>query len=60
MVERHSHTLIDMIRGMIIYSTLPISLWMEPLKIVGHIPNRAPSQLVPKIPYELWTRRNAY
>jgi hypothetical protein len=30
--ERRSHTLIDMVRSMVSYSTLPISLWMEGLK----------------------------
>ena len=46
-----------MIRSMISYSTLPLSLWMEALKTAIHILNRVPSKLVPKTPYELWTRR---
>ena len=45
----------DMVRSMISYSTLPISLWMEALKASIHILNRAPSKSVPKTPYELWT-----
>ena len=45
----------DMVRSMISYSTLPISLWMEALKTVIHILNRVPSKSVPKTPYELWT-----
>ena len=44
-----------MVRSMISYSTLPISLWMEALKITVHILNRVPSKSVPKTPYELWT-----
>jgi hypothetical protein len=47
----------DMVRSMISYSTLPISLWMEALKTAAHILNRVPSKSVPKTPYELWTER---
>ena len=53
--ERRNRTLIDMVRSMISYSTLPISLWMEALKTVIHILNRVLSKSVPKTPYELWT-----
>jgi len=45
----------DMVRSMMSYSTLPISLWMEALKTAIYILNRVPSKSVPKIPYELWT-----
>jgi hypothetical protein len=55
--ERRNRTLIDMVRSMISYSTLQISLWMEALKTVIHILNRVPSKSVPKTPYELWTGR---
>jgi transposase InsO family protein len=55
--ERHNHTLMDMVRSMISYSILPISLWMEALKTATHILNRVPSKSVPKTPYELWTGR---
>ena len=44
-----------MVRSMISYSTLPISLWMEALKTTIHILNRVPSKSVPKTPYELCT-----
>jgi len=47
----------DMVRSMMSYSTLPISLWMEALKTAIHILNRVPSKSVPKTPYELWTGR---
>jgi transposase InsO family protein len=30
--ERCNHTLMDMVRSMLSYSTLPITLWMEALK----------------------------
>jgi hypothetical protein len=45
----------DMVRSMMSYSTLPLSLWMEALKTAIHILNRVPSKSVPKTPYELWT-----
>jgi hypothetical protein len=47
----------DMVRSMINYSTLPISLWIEALKTAIHILNRVPSKSVPKTLYELWTGR---
>ena len=49
--ERHNRTLIDMVRSMISYSTLQMSLWMEALKTAIHILNRVPSKLVSKTPY---------
>ena len=54
-VERRNRTLMDMVRSMISYSTLPINLWIEVLKIAIHILNRVPSKSVLKTPYELWT-----
>jgi transposase InsO family protein len=55
--ERRNRTLMDMVRSMISYSTLPVSLWMEALKTAIYILNRVPSKSVPKTPYELWTDR---
>jgi hypothetical protein len=55
--ERRNRTLMDMVRNMISYSTLPVSLWMEVLKTAIHILNRVPSKSVPKTPYEMWTDR---
>jgi hypothetical protein len=55
--ERRNHILMDMVRSMLSYSTLPISLQMEALKTVVHILNRVPSKSVPKIPYEMWIGR---
>jgi hypothetical protein len=55
--ERNNRTLVDMVRSMLSYSTLPISLWMDALKTTVHILNRAPSKSVPKTPYEMWTCR---
>jgi hypothetical protein len=55
--KRCNRTLMDMVRSMMRYYNLPLSLWMEVLKTVIHILNRVPSKSVPKTPYELWTRR---
>jgi hypothetical protein len=55
--ERRNRTLMDMVRSMLSYSTLPISLWMEALKTAVHILNRVPSKSVPKTSYEIWTGR---
>jgi len=53
--ESRNRTLMDMVRSMMSYSTLPLSLWMEALKTAIHILNRVPSKSVLKTPYELWT-----
>jgi transposase InsO family protein len=55
--KRRNCTLMDMVRSMMSYSNLPLSLWMVTLKTSIHILNRVPSKSVPKTPYELWTGR---
>ena len=55
--ERHNHTLLDMVRSMLSYSSLPVELWMEALKTAAHILNRVPSKSVPKTLFELWNGR---
>lgn len=55
--ERRNRTLMDMVRSMLSYSTVPISLWSEALKTAMYILNRVPSKAVPTTPYELWTGR---
>jgi hypothetical protein len=57
--ERRNRTLMDMVRSMLSYSTLPISLWMEALKTDIHILNRVPSKSMPRTPYEMWTDRKS-
>jgi hypothetical protein len=57
--ERRNRTLMDMVKSMLSYSTLPISLWMEALKTAVHILNRVPSKSVPKTPYEMWTGKKS-
>jgi transposase InsO family protein len=58
--ERRNCTLMDMVRSMLSNSMLPISLWMEALKIVVHILNRVPSKSVPKTSYKMWTSRKTH
>jgi hypothetical protein len=48
-VERRSHTLMDMVRIMLSHSKLPVELLMESLKIVVHILNRVPRKSIPKL-----------
>ena len=55
--EQWNRTLIDMVRSMMINSTLPEFLWGEALKSPIHILNHVPSRVVPKTPYELWEGR---
>jgi hypothetical protein len=57
--ERRNRTLMNMVRSMLSYFTLLISLWMESLKPAVYILNRVPSKLVPKTPYEMWTGRKS-
>ena len=55
--ERWNRTLMDMVRSMLSYSTIPLSLWMHALKTIVYLHNRVRSKVVPKTPYELWTGR---
>jgi hypothetical protein len=47
----------DMVRSMLSYSMLTISLWMGALKTTTHILNKVSSESVPTTLYELWTGR---
>jgi hypothetical protein len=38
--EHRNRTLMDVVHSMLSYSTLPVELWMEALKIAAHILNR--------------------
>ncbi|KAK0574097.1 hypothetical protein LWI29_018105 [Acer saccharum] len=55
--ERRNRTLLDMVRSMLSYSTLPISFWGYVLQTAIYILNDVPSKSVPKTPHELWTGR---
>jgi hypothetical protein len=52
-IESQNRTLMDMVRSILSYSMLPISLWMEALKTAVHIINRVLSKSVLKTPYGL-------
>jgi transposase InsO family protein len=51
--KRCNRTLMNMVRSMLSYFTLSISLWMEALKIVIHILNRVPIKSDSKMMYVL-------
>ena len=55
--ERRNRTLLDMVRSMMSYSTLPISFWGYALNTAMYLLNLGPSKTVPKTPVELWNRR---
>ena len=53
--ERRNHTLLDMVRCMLINSSLPEFLWGEALKTVAYIWNQVSSKSIPKTSYEVWS-----
>ncbi|KAL0544331.1 hypothetical protein IC582_019444 [Cucumis melo] len=55
--ERRNRTLMNMVRSMLINSSLLVSLWMYALRTAQYLLNRVPNKSVPKTPFELWTRR---
>lgn len=52
--ERRNRTLLDMVRTMMSFTSLPLSFWGYALEISAHVLNRMPSKVVPKTPCELW------
>ena len=54
-VERRNRTLLDMVRSMLSYSTLPIYFWGYALSTTMHLLNLVPSKSVSKTPMELWS-----
>ena len=56
-VEKRNRTLLDMIRSMLSYSTLPISFWGYALNTVMYLLNLEPLKSVPKTLVELWNGR---
>ena len=53
--KRRNHTLLNMVRCMLLNSSLLELLWGEALITVAYILNQVPSKYVPKTPYELWS-----
>ena len=52
--ERRNKTLLDMVRSMMSYSTLPISFWGYALNTTMYLLNLVPWKSVPKTTVELW------
>ena len=52
--ERRNRTLLDMVRSIMSYWTLPISFWGYALNTAMYLLNLVPSKSVPKTPVELW------
>ena len=55
--ERRNRTLLDMVRSMMSFSKLPISLWGYALETAACILNVLPSKSVTSTPYEIWKRK---
>ena len=52
--ERRNRTLLDMVRSMLSYSSLPESFWGYALETAAYILNLVPFKSVSKTPTELW------
>ena len=46
--------MLDMVRSMMGFAGLPISLWGYALELACYLLNRVPSKSITKMPYELW------
>ena len=57
--ERRNRTLLDMMRSMFSYSSLPSSFWGYALQTAMYIVNVVPSKSISKTPLELWNGRKA-
>ncbi|GJU12414.1 retrotransposon protein, putative, ty1-copia subclass [Tanacetum coccineum] len=55
--ERRNRTLLDMVRSMMNFTTLPLSFWDYALESTTRILNMVPTKKVDKTPYELWHRK---
>ena len=52
--EKRNRTLLDMVKSMMSYSSLPISFWGYSLQTAIYILNVVPSKSIQKTPLELW------
>ena len=55
--DRRNRMLLDMVRCMLVNSSLLEFLWDEALKTATYILNQVPSKYVLKTPYELWSQK---
>ena len=58
--KRRNRTLLDMVRSMMSYTDLPISLWGFALQTASYILNCVPSKSVTSTPYEIWMVRHRF
>ena len=58
-VERRNRTLMEIVRSMISFPSLPNSFWGYALQTAAYILNVVPSKIVLKTPLELWNDRKA-
>lgn len=56
-VKRQNHTLMGVVRSMLSYNIILISLWINALMTATYLLNRVPTEEIEKIPYELLTWR---
>ena len=54
---RRNRTLLDMVRCMLVNSSLLEFLRGESLKTTTYILNQVPNKSIPKTPYELWSQK---
>ena len=57
--ERKNRTLIDMVRSMMSYSSLPDSFWGYALETTAYIINQVPSKTIPGTPYQRWSGKKS-
>ena len=55
--ERRNRTMLDMVRSMMSYSSLPLSFWGYALQTTVYILNVVPSKSIRHTPLELWSGR---
>ena len=55
--ERRNRTLLDMVRSMMSFASLPTTFWGYALTTAAFTLNRTPSRAVDKTPYEIWIGR---
>ena len=56
--ERRNRILLDMVRSMMSFSKLLISIWGYALETAVHVLNVLPSKSVASTPYEIWKGKN--
>ena len=55
--ERQNRTLLEMVRSMMSYASLLVSIWGYALETIQYILNLVPSKVISTTPKELWTRQ---